>query len=104
MSSNYSVNDVAGEVTTLKFSTNKSLKECLVAAANAVFELILKNLQQAAKSPLHTIMDTIESWGALIQKFIKDKEDRRLLLSSLFVSFRPYSRKNARQNQHLAST
>jgi hypothetical protein len=81
----YSANDVAGELMNLKLSTNKSMKDCMAAAANSVFSLIIKKLDGTDKKPLHVIMETVETWGSLIQKFIKDDEAFSILLRRLYV-------------------
>lgn len=82
----YSANDVSGEVMTLKLSTNKSMRDCLVATSNSLFALITKNLEtRGERKPLEVIMETVEDWMLLIKRFIENEDDSLTLLTTLYV-------------------
>lgn len=85
-SKQYTANEVVSELTSLKLTMNKSMHECLKAAANATFALVVSAMAQAQKGQLASeIESTLEQWKSLLRKFTKDQADEEFLIDCLLV-------------------
>ena len=86
MSNTYTANEVVNELTSLKLSMNKSVRDCLKAAANSIFLLAINNITQASKGQLSKVIDeTFENWKSLMKKFMNDQDDELFLIDCLKV-------------------
>lgn len=66
---------------------NKSMHECLKAAASATFALLVRTIEQAEKGQLASAIEaTLEQWRSLLRKFTKDQADEEFLIDCLLVS------------------
>lgn len=68
---------------------NKSMHECLKAAANATFALLVRTMELAEKGQLASAIEAaLEQWKSLLRKFTKDQADEELLIECLLVGWR----------------
>ena len=85
----YLPSEIVNEITGLKLSMNKTVRECIKACSIGIFTLLAKNITVAERGQIAKVIEqTLDQWRPVFKKFVDSNEDEVYLIQCIEVS--PY--------------